>query len=219
MVDVISMPASLYVFGSARFNLVTLNTTTDPNAFAPMARVTGPSVAFWRAELNFRPREGRTDIDELMGFVMRLKGGRVLARIFDPFRVARAGETQPRGSGGTGPVVNIAADAEAGAETITLTGLVASQAAALRMMDQLGIGENLHAVTASGPSDADGDGTFSIWPPLRRGVAEGDPVDLVAPTGRFRLVKGGEDLTQFGRGHTYAEALSLSFVEEPDIDA
>jgi hypothetical protein len=219
MVDVITMPESLYVFGSARFNLVTVNTSTDPNAFAPMARVGGPSVAFWRAELNFRPREGRTDIDELMGFVLRLKGGRVLARIHDPFRVARAGETQPRGAGGTGPVVNVAADAAAGAETITLGGLVASQASSLMLMDQLGIGENLHAVIGPGPSDGDGEGTFSIWPPLRKGVAEGDPVTLVAPTARFRLIKGGEDLTQFGRGHTYAEAVSLSFVEEPDIDA
>lgn len=219
MTDVITMPESLYVFGSARFNLVTLNTSTQQSPFAPMMRVSGPSIGYWQADLTFRPREGRADIDELMRFILKLKGGRVLARIFDHYRVARSGDTQPSGAGGVGPVVNVGTDAAAGAETIHLVGLVAAQAAALRAMDQIGIGENLHAVLDPGPSDADGEGTFSIWPPLRQGVAEGDPVSLVKPTGRFRLVKGGEDLTQFGRAHTYAEALTLSFVEEPDFDA
>jgi hypothetical protein len=217
MPDIITMPERLYFFSSSRFNLVTVNTVAAASQFVPFSRVDGPSAEFWQAELSFKPRRGE-DIDDLIQFIMKLKGGKVLARIYDPYRVARDGLTQPRGAGGSGPVVNIAADAAEGAETITLKNLRPSEAVALKAVDHLGIGENLHAVLNSNGSDANGEATVTIRPVLRKGVAEDDPVNLLKPTALFRLTGGDADLSQHGLAHVYSDPVTLSFMEEPDVE-
>lgn len=215
MTEYTTMPESLYAFSTTRFNLITVNTSSQASPFNPFSRSDGPSYECWQAELTFKPRKG-DDLDDLIQFIMRLRGGKALARIYDRSRTAVQNRTQPRGAGGAGPVVNAAADAEAGDETITIGSLLASQAVALKAIDHLGIGENLHAVLNSGASDSGGEGTFTIRPPLRQGVAEGDPISLVKPTGLFRLTGGGDAITLHGVTQI-SQDVTLSFIEEPEF--
>jgi hypothetical protein len=216
MVDIITMPDSLYMLSSQKFTVATLNTTSGPSSVNPLIRVDGPSAQIWQVEMTFVPRQ-EDDLDELHRFVMRLKGGKVLARLYDASRQARTGRTQPRGAGGATSTVNVLTDAVAGSETIQLKNLLPGQAKALASIDHLGIGENLHAIVVPGPSDGSGQGGFTIWPPLRKGVAVNDPVNLVLPTGLFQLTGGSTDLTVGGGG--ISQPLTLTFVESPDFDA
>jgi len=214
MVDIITMPDSLYMLSSQKFTVATLNTTSGASSFNPLIRVDGPSAQFWQVEMTFIPEQD-DQVDELHRFIMRLKGGKVLARLYDANRGPWGGRTQPRGAGGITSTVNIAVAAAAGAETLQLKNLVASQAKALASMDHIGIGENLHAIVVPSPSDAGGVAGFSIWPPLRQGIAVDDPVNLVLPTGVFQITGGATDLTIGGGG--VSQPLTLTFIESPDF--
>jgi len=214
MPDIITMPDELYGFTQTKFNVVTLNTTSGPSSFNPILAINGPQAQFWALDLTFTLRDA-DDADALARFFLKLKGGKVLARIYDLARVARSGVTQPRGAGGAGPVVNIAADALAGADTIVLKNLLPSQAVALRYQDHLGIGENLYPIEDSTPSDSSGEASVKLGIPLWIGVAEGDAVNLVKPTGLFRVTQGDADLT---RGDFYRSLpLTASFMQMPDF--
>jgi hypothetical protein len=210
---IFTMPDELYRVTSVRFNLVYANTTAAGSPFNPFASVGGPSSAFWQPEFSFTISEPETYL-AFRRFVTKLRGGKTLARLSDPTLHDDVQDSQPRGTGG-GPVVNVGADGAAGAETLTLKNLTASQAVALSFGDMLSIGENLYVVEDDCPSDGSGEATVSIQPPLRQGVAEDDAVNLYRPTGLFRLVAGGDglafDLNQTG------QAFTLSFVEEPDF--
>lgn len=215
MTDIITMGETLYVFASTRFVPFTANTMAPASNFNVQNRTTGPSFECWQVDLTFRPRQG-DDLDDLEQFIMKLRGGKVLTRLYDRSRAANTtkGYTQPRGAGASTSTINLNADAAAGAESITLRGLTASQTISLKTMDHLGIGENLHAVMDTAPSDSGGLATVSIWPPLRMGAADGDPVSLVKPTGLFRVTGGTTDLAKHGRA-LISEELTLSFIEEP----
>lgn len=206
------MPDELYRSQMIRFNPVFINTTSPATPFNQSMRVTGPSDQRWSVDMLMQISDLAT-YAQFRRFVMKLKGGKVLARIYDLQMTTAFQTSQPTGAGAATSTVNLNADAAAGAETITLRGLTASQATSLKAMDQLGIDENLHAVVDSVASDSGGLATVSIWPPLRMGAADGDPVNLVKPTGLFRLVSGGDSLgTNLDK---LGDAFSLSFIEEP----
>ncbi|CAN7585935.1 hypothetical protein LJR016_004321 [Devosia sp. LjRoot16] len=218
MPDIITMPDALYAFSELAFNLVTVNTASGPSAFNPIASVNGPSAEYWEVEMTFVPLTG-DDLDEMERFISANRGGKVLVRIYDKRRAAFGGRSQPRGAGGAGPVINVAADVAGGAETVTFKNLTPSRAVALKAMDQFRVGENLYRIQDSGASDVGGEGTFSFRPAARHGWAEDDPVALVLPTGLFRMV-GGE--TGFGIGNSprlISRPLTLNFREDPDFDA
>ncbi|WP_299640980.1 hypothetical protein [Devosia sp.] len=210
------MPAELYRTSSAKFNPVYINTSAGPSNFNPISSINGPTAVFWAPEFTFAISDAETYL-LYRRFVMKLRGGKVLARLFDPTMTAEIFGDQPRGSGGATPTVNIALDAEAGAETITIKNLVASQATAFMSGDMLGIGENLYVVEDDCGSDAGGEATVSIQPPLRLGVAEDDPVNTLAPTGLFRLISGAQDLAM--NLDRMGQAFTLVFQEVPDTDA
>jgi len=216
MPTIVTMPDGLYRTTVARFNLVHFNTVAGPGAFNPQSSVSGPSAVFWQADMSFAPQ---TLADFLLyrRFVMKLRGGRVLARIYDPTMVAGIMGDQPLGAGGTTTTINVATSAAAGVESVTLKNLVASQAVALAAGDMLGIGENLHVVEDDCASDGAGEATVSIQPPLRLGVAVDDAVTTVKPTGLFRLIAGGQDLAlDLDR---LGAAFTLTFQEVPDVVA
>lgn len=214
MTEIITMPEALYRTTSIRFNPTYVNSVSQGSSFNPFARSDGPSAVFWQVDLSFATSDKATFL-LFRRFVMKLRGGKRLARIYDGSMVSDLQGSQPLGSGGVTSTVNINADAAAGAEEVTLNGLVASQATAFKAGDQIGIGENLHVIEDDAPSDSSGIATVSIQPPLRLGAAYGDPVNLVKPTGLFRLTSGADqltfDLNQLG------QAFSLSFIEEPDF--
>lgn len=214
MPDIITMPDELYRVVLAKFNPGYLNTSSGPSSFNPIASINGPSAVFWQPEFTFAISDKDTFL-LYRRFVMKLRGGKVLARLYDPTMTADVFGTQPRGSGGSGPVVNVAVNGEAGDETITLKNLVASQATALMAGDMLGIGENLYVVEDDVASDSSGEATVSIQPPLRFGVAVDDPVNTVKPTGLFRLISGGQDLSM--DLNQVGQAFTLVFQEVPDF--
>jgi hypothetical protein len=212
MTDIITMPEGLYYFGGLRFNLISINASAGGSSFNPFTRSDGPSAEFWQIAASFGSMQDE-QMDELQRFILRLRGGKVLARIYDCSRSTPGRDQQPMGAGGMGPVVNIDADATAGSETITLRSLLPNQPTALKALDHLGIGENLYTVADPAPSDAGGLSTIAIRPPLRAGVAAGDPVNLVKPTGLFRLTEGQDS---FGiRPYMRSDEVTLSFIEEP----
>lgn len=210
---IVTMPEGLYSLSALRFNLVTANTVRSGGAFNPFAQVDGPSAWFWQVEMTITPKKD-DDLDEVEQFIASLRGGKVLARIYDQRRVAGGSRTQP---GGTtiGPVANVAADVAVGAESVQFKNLAVSAAIGLKAMDQFQVGENLYRIQNSGPSDGAGEGTFSFLPPARNGWAVDDAVTLVKPTGLFRLTGGAND---FGVNEArIMQPLSLSFTEEPDF--
>lgn len=216
MPDIITMPVELYRVAAAKFNPVYLNTLSGPSSFNPVTSTSGPSAVFWAPEFTFAISE-RPDFLLYRRFAMKLRGGKVLCRLSDPTMWAEVFGDQPRGSGGASPTVNISAAASAGAETVTLKNLVASQATAFLAGDMLGIGENLHVIEDDCASDGDGKATVNIQPPLRLGVAVDDAVNTVRPTGLFRLISGAQDLAMdFNR---LGQAFTLVFQEVPDTDA
>lgn len=212
MIDTITMPDELYRTTLVRFNPLNINSVSGGSAFNPFNRSDGPSAIYWQVEMTFQI----SDMDTYRAFrrfVMKLRGGKVLARLYDPQQTTAFHSDQPIGAGGATSTVNVKADADAGATSITLKNLTASQAVSLAYGDYLGIGENLHVVEDNAPSDANGWSTVNIQPPLRMGVAEGDPVNLVKPTGLFRLTAGSDQLA--ANIQKVGEAFALSFIEEP----
>lgn len=208
------MPDELYRVVLAKFNPGYLNTSSGPSPFNPIQSISGPSAVFWQPEFTFAISDKDTFL-LYRRFVMKLRGGKALCRLSDPTMWAEVFGTQPRGAGGSGPVVNIAADAAAGDETVTLKNLLTSQATAFKAGDMLGIGENLYVIEDDCPSDVSGEATVSIQPPLRFGVAEDDAVDTVKPTGLFRLISGGQDLSM--DLNQVGQAFTLVFQEVPDF--
>lgn len=209
MPEIITMPEELYAFSAMRFNIVTLTTSSGPGSFNPLIRVDGPSAYVWRARLTITPQED-DQLDELERFITRLKGNLNRALIYD-LRKASG----PKGAGGVSSTVNIAADAAAGATSLTFKNLQPSEAVALAAMDHFGLGNNLHRIVNSGPSDSGGEGAFEIWPPTRVGVAVDDAVNLSKPPAVFMLESGQDELT-IGPAMISSD-LTLSFVEDPDF--
>jgi len=60
-----------------------------------------------------------------------------------------------------------------------------------------------------------GEATVAIQPPLRFGVAVDDAVNTAKPTGLFRLISGGQDLSM--DLNQVGQAFTLVFQEVPDF--
>ena len=211
---IVTMPDELYRVVLAKFNPGYFNTSSGPSNFNPVVSINGPSAVFWQPEFTFAISDKDTYL-LYRRFVMKMRGSKNLARLYDPTMTTDVFDTQPRGSGGSTATVNIAANADAGDETITLKNLVASQATAFKAGDMLGIGENLYIVEDDCSSDSGGEATISIQPALRFGVAVDDAVNTVKPTGLFRLISGAQDLSM--SLDQVGQAFTLVFQEVPDF--
>lgn len=214
MTEIITLPASLYKLSGTQFNPLFINSETPAGPFNPLARIGGPSAVLWQLELSFIRFKGRVatedDLATMRRFLMKLRGGRNLARIYDHFRPT------PRGAGGLSTTVNVKTAGSAGAESITLKNLKVSQSPVFRAGDMFGLGENLHMIEDDANSDANGEATVYFNPPARKGFAANDAVNLEKPTGLFRLTGGDMDLTTLSTNRSMP--LRLSFIEEPDFD-
>jgi hypothetical protein len=213
---IVTMPEALYRTSAARFNPVYLNIMSGPGGFNPQATLTGPGGVFWQPEFTFAPH---TVDDYLLyrRFVMKLRGGRNLARLYDPTLTAEVMGSQPRGAGGLSSTVNVRTAAVAGAESLVLKNLVAGAATVFKAGDMIGIGENLYPIEDDAPSDGSGEATVALGIPLRLGVAVDDPVTTVKPTGLFRLATGGQDLGL--DVNRVGVSFTLTFQEVPDVVA
>lgn len=200
---------------SMNFQLVAVSASSPQSAFNPLTFVDGPTVEVWRVDMTIVPQR-EADWRDMAALLRALRGRRNKVRLFDPSRRLRGV--------GPGPTINATAAVAAGATSISVDGLTASQAAALAADDLFGIGENLYAVTSDAPSDSGGAATISFLPPLRVGIADNDPITLPSadlesvdgPTGLFMLLSGGDGMT-ISPGRISAP-LNLQFIESPDFE-
>lgn len=187
--------------------LISMTAKSPVSAFNQRQYVNSPISEFFQAEITLPSRKDG-EWRDTSAFLMRLRGGVNKCRLYDPYRPLR-------GAGGLASTVNINAAAVAGATTIVLKNMVASQASSLKADDMFGIGENLYLVTSDASSDAGGLTSVSFLPPLRVAVAEDDAVNLLNPTGLFTLTSGLEGLSASHSG--FSSQLTLKFMEDPDF--
>lgn len=196
------------------FMLSPLPTLSPVSSFNQRQTVNGPISEFWRATITLAGRRAGTVADpgwrDTASFIMSLRGGENRVRLSDPRRAVM------RGAGSGGTTCAVSADAAAGATTLVVKALTASQSLALAADDHFGIGENLYTVMANVGSDGSGMATVTFLPPLRVGVAENDSINLSAPTGAFRLVGGWQDMAipHYDR----SPPMTLEFFEDPEFD-
>ncbi|MGV3649838.1 MAG: hypothetical protein ACO1OK_00300 [Devosia sp.] len=208
---ILTPPASFCGLLSTSLMLSPIVTSSPVSSFNQRSTVSGPISEFWRAQIVLPPRKQGSTSEagwrDTAAFLMQLRGGVNLCRLFDPRRHPM------RGAGSVLTTAAVASEAPAGATSVTLKGLKPSQIVALAADDHFTIGENLYTVISHAGSDLDGEATVSFLPPLRHGVATDDAVHLNKPTGVFRLVGGFSDLTVSFTGR--AQPLSLEFFEDP----
>lgn len=197
------------------FNLAPLVTTSPVSSFNQRSTVSGPISEFWKATVTLHgSRAGTTTKNgwrDTAAFINSLRGGENTVRMFDPRRYPM------RGKGSALGTAALDASYPAGATTIRLKGLTASQLVALAQDDHFGIGENLYTAIANSGSDGSGEATISFLPPLRAGVAENDAVNLVKPTGVFMFMGGWSDASVPHYGTM--QAMTLEFFEQPEFEA
>ena len=89
----------------------------------------------------------------------------------------------------------VGAAGKRGAEYVTVTGLIASQATGFARGDMISIARGseghgfLHRVVADAPTDADGNAAVRIRPRLRESIAIGQVVHFLAARGVFQVAE------------------------------
>lgn len=204
-----TFPETLWHVTTLQFSLMSMSASSPQSAFNPIVFTDGPTSEFWQVQATLKAANS-DDWRPIAALLRKLRGKRNQIRLFDPSRV------NLRGAGGASPTLNVLDAAAAGATSITLYGLSASKTVALAADDLIGIGENLYAVSDDASSDADGECTVSILPPLRSGVAYGDAVNTLRPSGLFQLVEGGNTAAVIPGD--IRQPLTLTFAEVPDFD-
>lgn len=194
------------------FTLSALPTASPVSSFNQRQTVSGPISEFWRATVVIHGAGAGTTAKpgwrDTASFINSLRGGVNRVRLFDPRR-------QPiRGVGGALPTLALDSTYPAGVTTIRIKGLVPSQLVGLARDDHFSIGENLYSVIENVGSDANGEATINFLPPLRAGVLENASINLIKPTGVFRLVGGYMDMSVPHYGRT--QPMALEFFEDPE---
>ncbi len=181
--------------------------------FRPAVQATGPVVKYWMADVTF-PIANDSKWPEMMAMMARLSGRSNILRIPDfarplPFGVA-AGKHKfsvPAGapfsdstyfSDGTGwddksSTGFLAANSEAGQDTVLISGLVANQTKSIEFSDLMEIDGYLYSSLVRASSNAAGQARVVIDPPLRTNVYSGSPVLFEYPTSPFQIAGEAEN--------------------------
>lgn len=211
---ILNPPSSFCGPLNTTFMLSPLPTISPVSSFNQRSTVSGPISEFWRAQIVVHGTGPGSITDagwrDTAAFLMSLRGGENRARLFDARRYPM------RGAGGALPTLAVDDDYAAGVTTIRLRGLTSSQLVAIAADDHFGIGENLYTAQAHSGSDAGGKATITFLPPLRAGVANGDSVQTVKPTGAFRLIGGFMDMSI--PHYQRSRPMTLEFFEDPEFE-
>ena len=162
---------------TSRFEL-TANTRVFASPLTNAIQTSSRRGSYWRISLTFENLTG-ADRATLQAFLVKLNGQEHRFRVKDHAYTQRGTVTSDSGltvtAGQTG-------------STLALTGAQASKTGYLKEGDYLNIENHLHMVTADCDSDASGNVSVSIAPPLRETTAATDNIDVVEPvTGVFIL--------------------------------
>lgn len=154
--------------------------TESPFGFSP--QVYDWSAARWTASMAWGEM-GRSDADDVIGFLVALRGPVGSFLLGDPLRATQKGTWQ-----GQSPLVNGASQTGL---TLAIDGLTPTTTTALKGdLFQLGSGSTarLYMVTSSATANGSGQiNALDIWPPLRGSPADNAPLTLSSPVGLFML--------------------------------
>lgn len=207
---------------------------------AGAANVYGPQAQVWMAPLTAAAPNGtdkRRVQQRQSAFIHSLGGIAGLVRVFDPDRprpgrdITAAEGASERWSDGTlwldgegwatdselPPFVTIEEAAVAGARSILVSGLPASQASCIWADDRMEVRPNgifaehghYYGASNDAPSDADGWTRINIDPGLRAGIARGDMLVLHYPTSVFRMIDDDQGVGSRGLGGLVGRSFSL----------
>ena len=156
--------------------------------------------ARWQAVFTMKPLLD-SDNAALQAFLVRLRGkaGRVLL-----YNFARP---TPRGIATGTPLVK--GGGQFGTQLLT-DGWTASKSGILKSGDFIGVNGELKMVVADADSDASGNATLQIEPPLRNVPADNAVITISKPTATFKFES---DNAQWSTTPPFVTTFSLTFVE------
>lgn len=152
----------------------------NESPFTGQVQVYDWGASWWQGTVSF-PQMARLSHDAWSAFLSEVRGGLNVFQLGDP-RAA-----QPKGTAAGVPLVNGASQS---GYSLATKGWTASSFGLLLPGDYIQIGYRMYKVVDQVNSDASGDATLSIWPPLREAPADGAAIQCANCKGLFRLVPG-----------------------------
>jgi hypothetical protein len=196
MPDAIDIPAALLNATSITWKMET-NHALAASPFSGVVQAQRGQLERWSFTMELR-RLTREEMQIAQGFFLALEASLGLFRMHDP--AARL----PLGRATGTPV--LAATADPGDRTLSISGFTPSVSNILRAGDWIQIGDQLAKVVADISSDAAGLASVTIWPKVMVEVASGQPVTVREAKGIFRfttqLPEWTADSSERGRPYT-----------------
>lgn len=196
MPDAIDIPAALLKATSITWKMDT-NHALAASPFSGHVQAQRGQLERWSFTMELR-RLTREEAQAAQGFFLALEASLGLFRMHDP--AARL----PLGVATGTPV--LAATADPGDRTISISGFTPSVSNILRAGDWLQIGDQLAKVVADVSSSASGTASVTIWPKVMVEVPSGQPVTVREAKGIFRftsqLPEWTADSSERGRPYT-----------------
>lgn len=177
MPTAIDIPAPLLRAVSITWKMET-NHALAASPFSGHVQAQRGQLERWSFTLELR-RLTREEIQIAQGFFLALEASLGLFRMHDP--AARL----PLGTATGTPV--LAATADPGDRTLSISGFTPSVSNILRAGDWIQIGDQLAKVVADTSSNASGVAAVTIWPKVMVEVASGQPVTVREAKGLFRF--------------------------------
>jgi hypothetical protein len=182
------------------FELVT-NTRQFQSPTSGAIQTLSRKGSFWKTRMTFSNLSG-SDRAELQAFIAKMDGQVHRMRLEDYGRVRNGAATSPQtvlvdGAGQTG-------------SSITLDGATASVTNFFKAGDYLSFNNELHMVTDDASSDASGDLTVSIAPPIRKPTNDNDDVRLFSPFGVFMMT----NTPRWNTESKYISSITIEAVED-----
>jgi hypothetical protein len=170
------------------FELVA-NTRTFASPLTNAVQTSSRKGSLWKASLQFNNLTG-DDRQEMQAFLVKLNGQQHRFTLHDHSYVKR-------GTGGGTLVIN--GGSQSGT-SLVCDGATASITGYLKAGDYVSFNNELHMITADCNSDASGNVTLSIAPPIRKTPTDDTVVDYTAPvSGVFMLAGPASWNTRPGR--------------------
>ena len=160
------------------FELVA-NTRTFQSPLTNAVQTSSRKGSLWRASLQFSNLKG-DDRQEMQAFLVKLKGQQHRFTLHDHSYTRR-------GAGGGTLLIKGASQS---GTTLACDGATASVNNYLRAGDYISFNNELHMVVADANSDASGNVTLSIAPPIRKTPSDNAVVDYSAPVSGVFMLAG-----------------------------
>lgn len=182
------------------FELVT-NTSQFQSPISGAVQTISRKGSYWKTRMTFRNLSG-SDRAELQAFIAKMDGQTHRMRLEDYGRV--------RNGAATSPQTVLVDGADQTGSSIDLDGATASVTNFFKAGDYISFNNELHIVTADASSDASGDITVSIAPPIRKATDDNDAVQIFSPFGVFMMINTPKWSTE----SSYISTITIEAIED-----